>query len=78
MKAELFIFIVSFVLFASSSTYIGLNQEPAKGVTAGCSSDEIVFPDSISLEWMVLVVSLITMICSGILLHYEIKERYIK
>jgi len=75
MKAEFIIFIVSFVLFASSSTYIGMNQEPAKGVTAGCSSDEIVFPDSISLEWMILVVSFITMVCSGILLYYEIKRK---
>jgi len=75
LKSELFIFIVSFVLYASSSTYIGMNQEPAKGVTDCCSSDEIVFPDSISLEWMVLVVSFITMVCSGILLYYEIKKR---
>ncbi len=74
MKAILLIFIISFILFASSSHYSGMNQEPAKGVTDGCSSDEIVFPDSISLEWMVFVVSLITMICSGILLYTDIKE----
>jgi len=71
LLCEFVVFIISFIIFTSVSTYIGFNQEPATGVTSGYSTDEIIIPDIVNIPFLLLIVSLITMICSGVLLYYE-------
>jgi len=73
MKSELIIFVVSFIMFVSVTTYVGLNPEPAKGKSE-CYPDDIIIPDVTDIRLLVVIVSSLTMVCSGILLFIDIKE----
>lgn len=71
IKFKVIIFIISFILFVGSASWICFNQESPKGSS---ELPEYFHTDITDVRWLTLVVSCLSMVCSGILLYTDIKE----
>ena len=68
---EVIIFIISFILFIGSTSWISFIQESPKGSS---EVPEYLHTDITDVRILTIIVSFIAMLCSGILLYTDIKE----